>query len=350
MPTSTANAPPLPRDRDPHHAGALLMFALITTFAVGAATWFYLSTDINEKRIFLQQCVNGLSWGAIYALIAVGYTMVYGVLQLINFAHGDVYMVGAMTGFYAAGWLGLGENPTWVGFLLLLLAAMIVCCVLGFLIERVAYRPLRNQPRLNALITAIGVSMFLEFGGQRVFGATPKAFPAAILPLVGQQWVFSGIVITGVDLLIFGLTLVLMLILWLLVMHTRTGMALRAVSHRFDTASLMGINPDRIISFAFILGSALAAVAGILVAFRAPKIDPLMGLIPGIKAFVAAVLGGIGSIPGAVAGGLLLGLTEVFVAGYLDSQYRDAVAFVILIVILLVKPSGLFGQNVVEKV
>ncbi len=330
--------------------GSLLMFLFIGVVVIAAAGWFWMSTDVGQKRTFLQQCVNGLSWGAIYALIAVGYTMVYGVLQLINFAHGDVYMIGAMTGFYAAGWLGIGQNPTWIGFFILLLAAMVICAVLGVLIERIAYRPLRNQPRLNALITAIGVSMFLEFGGQRIFGATPQAFPVAVLPLIGWQWVIGGVVITGVDLLICVMTLLLMVILWVLVMHTRTGMALRAVSFRFDTASLMGINPDRIISFAFILGSALAGVAGILVAFRAPKVDPLMGLIPGIKAFVAAVLGGIGSIPGAVAGGLLLGLTEVFVAGYLDSQYRDAVAFVILIVILLVKPSGLFGQNVVEKV
>lgn len=319
---------------------------------------------------FTQQIINGLSWGAIYALIAVGYTMVYGVLRLINFAHGDIYMIGAMTGVYTASWLGLGDRPSWFNFALLLLASMIVCSVLGVVIERVAYRPLRDQPRLMALITAIGVSMLLEFGGQQVFGPTPQAFPVAILPplfagsfdhpvtfgpnisFLGTQVVIGGVVITGVDVLIFVLTLALMLALRFIVMHTRIGMALRAVSFRFDTASLMGINTDRVIAFTFILGSMLAAVAGVLVAFRAPKVDPLMGLIPGIKAFVAAVLGGIGNIPGAVAGGFLLGLTEVLVAGYFPqgSQWRDGVAFVILIGVLLVKPTGLFGQKLVEKV
>ena len=382
---------------------------------------------------FLQQIINGLSWGAIYALIAVGYTMVYGVLRLINFAHGDVYMIGAMIGLFVATagfdifaashqhpaailvllcaapatlaalllcktlhktphwslqvsaltfWIILAVmlitdlggrlvrligTPSFLALLIVLICAMLVCALLGLLIERVAYRPLRNQPRLTALITAIGVSMFLEFGGQRLFGATPRAFPVDIVPpllpgsptapaslghvlFMGDRIVIANLSITGVDLLIFLLTLALMLLLRWIVMNTRTGMALRAVSFRFDTAALMGINTDRIIAFTFALGSALAAVAGILVALRAPKVDPLMGLIPGIKAFVAAVLGGIGNINGAVAGAFLLGLIEVLVAGYLDSQYKDGVAFVILIAVLLIRPAGLLGDKTIEKV
>jgi len=304
---------------------------------------------------FLQQIINGLSYGAIYALIAVGYTMVYGVLRLINFAHGDVYMVGAMMGLYLTRWLRIGE-PSWFGFTIVLLGSMIICGTIGYTIERLAYRPLRNRPRITALITAIGISMLLEFGGQSkyVFGATPQAFPQLIPGLEKNPTLanLGGVVIGRVDAIIFIVALVLMAVLRHIVLHTRTGLALRAVSFRFDTAALMGININRIISFTFILGSTLAAAAGVLVAIKYPKVDPLMGLMPGIKAFIAAVLGGIGSIPGAVAGGFLLGLTEVLVAGYLPqgSQYRDGVAFVILIAVLLVKPSGLFGRHAIEKV
>jgi branched-chain amino acid transport system permease protein len=303
----------------------------------------------------LQQLINGLSSGAIYALIAVGYTMVYGVLRLINFAHGDVYMVGAMMGVYAVRWFHLG-GPSWPAFTFVLVFSMLVCALLGFTIELCAYRPLRRQPRINSLITAIGVSMFLEFGGQNqnVFGATPQAFPQLIPGLEQHPELFNihGVVVGRVDAIILVTTLLLMLALRYIVMHTKTGLALRAVSFRFDTAALMGVNINRIVSFTFVLGSVLAAAAGILVAIRSPKVDPLMGLLPGLKAFIAAVLGGIGNVPGAVAGGLLLGMTEVLVAGYLPggSQYRDGVAFVILIAILLVKPSGLFGTNVIEKV
>jgi branched-chain amino acid transport system permease protein len=305
---------------------------------------------------FLQQLINGLSNGAIYALIAVGYTMVYGVLRLINFAHGDIYMIGAMTGYYAAvKWFHI-SHPTWPGFALVLLCAMLVCGILGFLIELLAYRPLRNQPRIVSLITAIGVSMLLEFGGQQdwMFGPNPKAFPDLIpgvekapeLLHVGQ------VVIDKVDALIFVVTILLMIVLRHIVLHTKTGLALRAVSFRFDTAALMGVNVNRIISFTFVLGSVLAAAGGVLVGLRSPKIDPLMGLLPGLKAFIAAVLGGIGNIPGAVAGGLLLGLTEAIVVGYFPrgSQYRDGVAFVILIAVLVVKPSGLLGRPTAEKV
>lgn len=297
---------------------------------------------------FFQQLINGLAWGAIYALIALGYTMVYGVLRLINFAHGDVYMVGAMTAYYTAHWLGFAQAPSLLGFLVVLLITMAFSGGLGAVIEFVAYRPLRHRPRLTMLITAIGVSMLLEYGGQLVFGPDPKFFPQ----LIESHSLFrtGGVVLTNIDALVIVVSLLLMVSLHAIVMHTRIGLALRAVSFNFDTSALMGINVNTVISTTFVLGSALAAAAGALVGLRNPKIDPLMGLIPGIKAFVAAVLGGIGNFPGAVVGGLLMGVTETFVAAYVSSTYRDAVAFVILIAVLLVKPTGLFGRVTVEKV
>ncbi|MGD9764960.1 MAG: branched-chain amino acid ABC transporter permease [Candidatus Binatia bacterium] len=295
-----------------------------------------------------QQLVNGLAWGSIYALIALGYTMVYGVLRLINFAHGDVYMLGAMTAYYFAHWLSLATAPTLPGFVVIMALAMGTCALVGALIERIAYRPLRQHPRWAMLTTAIGVSMLLEFGGQAVFGPDPKFFPQ----LIQSQPAFrlAGAVVTNIDLLIFAVSIALMLALRWLVLRTRAGMALRAVSVNYEAAALMGINVNTIISMTFMLGSALAAAAGAMVALRNPKIEPLMGLMPGIKAFVAAVLGGIGNFPGAVAGGLLMGVTETLVAAYISSAYRDAVAFVILIAVLLVRPAGLFGKVASEKV
>jgi branched-chain amino acid transport system permease protein len=295
-----------------------------------------------------QQLVNGLAWGAIYALIALGYTMVYGVLRLINFAHGDVYMVGAMLAYYLSHWLGFATAPSVFGFVTVLAASMLLCGALGALIERVAYRPLRDQPRMTMLITAIGVSMLLEFGGQRVFGPDPKFFPQ----LIESRSLFraGGLVLTNIDLLVICVSLTLMVALRWFVLHTRLGLAVRAVSFNFETSSLMGINVNTIVSVTFVIGSALAAAAGAMVGLRNPKIEPLMGVLPGIKAFVAAVLGGIGNFPGAVVGGLVMGVTETLVAAYLSSTYRDAVAFVILIVVLLVKPAGLFGRVTTEKV
>lgn len=308
---------------------------------------------------FIQQLINGLSVGSIYALIAVGYTMVYGVLQLINFAHGDVFMVGAVLTLVlirSFGFAGTDPSATAaVQFMLCATLAILACGLLGFVIERFAYRPLRNRPRINSLITAIGISLLLEYGGQHpnVFGPTPQPFPADMLPWIAKPpTVIAGVSISRVDVVVLLVTLAIMTALTWIVLKTRTGLALRAVSFRFDTAALMGININRIISFTFILGSCLAAVAGILYAVKYPKVEPLMGLLPGVKAFVAAVFGGIGNIAGAVVGGLVLGLVEVLVVGYLPngSQYRDGIAFVILIIILLVKPSGLFGKHVVEKV
>jgi branched-chain amino acid transport system permease protein len=297
---------------------------------------------------FLQQLLNGIAWGSIYALIALGYTMVYGVLKLINFAHGEVYMVGAMTGYYAAHALGFAAEPSLAGFLVVLLLSMTACGALGALIERVAYRPLRNAPRLASLITAIGISLLLQNGGQLLFGADPKFFPSLVTAHEAVR--FGTLAVSNVQLFVFGTALVLMVGLELVVMRTRFGRAMRAVSVDAQAAALMGVPVDRVIAGTFVLGSALAAAAGILVGLSNPKIDPLMGLLPGLKAFVAAVLGGIGSIPGAMVGGLLLGVVETLVSAYLSSTYRDAIAFVILIAILLYRPTGLFGTGQVEKV
>ncbi|MDP3025514.1 MAG: branched-chain amino acid ABC transporter permease [candidate division Zixibacteria bacterium] len=296
---------------------------------------------------FLQQMINGIAWGSIYALIALGYTMVYGVLRLINFAHGDVYMVGAFAGFYAVKWLGLAQEPTIFGAVAVFLLSMGCCGILGFVIERGAYKPLRKAPRLTALITAIGVSLFLENAGQLIFGADPKFFPQ----IIAKKDVISsgGIILTNQQVIVLGVSLLLMVSLQLFVLKTKTGKAMRAVSFNREAASLMGISVDRIISITFVLGSALAAAAAILVALTNPKIEPLMGIMPGIKAFVAAVLGGIGNIPGAMLGGMIMGIAEVMVVGYLSSTYRDAIAFAILILILLFKPSGLLGGFTGEK-
>ncbi len=300
---------------------------------------------------FLQNLVNGIAAGSIYALIALGYTMVYGILRLINFAHGDVFMVGAFAGYYGGNFLLRRFGPNTVSGPLhasiVLLFAMIVCCVLGYLIERVAYRPLRNAPRIASLITAIGVSFLLEYGGQMVFGPDPKFFPTLIEKHVLN---FGGIVTTNYQLIVLGVALAFMAILQYIVYGTKLGRAMRAVSFSFETASLMGIPTDRVISMTFIIGSALAAVGGILFGLSYPKIEPLMGIMPGLKAFVAAVLGGIGNVPGAMVGGLLIGIIEAFVGGSRFSNYRDAIAFVILIIILLFRPTGLFGKYQPEKV
>ena len=296
---------------------------------------------------FLQQVINGLSLGAIYALIALGYTMVYGVLRLINFAHGDVYMLGAFAGFYLANALGLDANPSVIWAIVVTMGAMAICAGIGVLIERLAYRPVRHHPRLTALITAIGVSLLLEYGGQVVFGATPRFFPQMVR---SETYAAGGVQITNQNLLIIVVALVVMLALEFIVHRTRIGKAMRATSYNLSVAKLMGINTDFVIAFTFALGSALAAAGGVMVALAIPRIDPLMGLMTGLKAFVAAVLGGIGNIPGAMVGGLVIGLMETWLSATAYSTYRDAVAFGVLILILLIRPSGLFGTAAAEKV
>jgi len=297
---------------------------------------------------FLQQLVNGITWGSVYALIALGYTMVYGILRLINFAHGDIFMLGAFIAYYAAGWFGVQAHPSALGALLVLVTAMTGAGIAGFIIERFAYRPVRKSSRLTALITAIGVSLLLENGGLLVFGTDPRFFPQ--VATVTKISLGGGVTVTNIQLIILAVSLILMLALRWIVLSTKTGKAMRAVSFNRDAATLMGIDTDKIISFTFVLGAVLAAAAGVLVGLMNPKIDPLMGIMPGLKAFVAAVVGGIGNIPGAVLGGLIMGVSEVLVVGYISSTYRDAIAFILLIVILLFRPSGLLGKHQAEKV
>ena len=293
---------------------------------------------------FLQQLINGFSVGAMYALIAIGYTLVYGVLRFINFAHSDVFMVGSFVGFYA----GRNVSQSSLGSgVLVMLAAMLACAAMGILIEMLAYRPLRNRSKLTVLITAIGVSLLLENAGQLVFGANPQPFPD-VFP--SRKFELGQLVISSKDMVVVLVTLALLAALQFIVLRTKIGTAMRAVSFNPQAASLMGINNNNIISFTFGLGSALAAAAGILWAYKFPKIDPLMGITPGLTAFVAAVLGGIGNIPGAALGGLLIGIIETFVKGSRWSTWTEAIAFVLLILILLFRPAGLLGKLQPEKV
>jgi branched-chain amino acid transport system permease protein len=290
----------------------------------------------------LQQIINGISLGSIYALIALGYTMVYGIIKLINFAHCDVYMIGAYVGYFCMTFLGLGFAPS-------LLAAMVICTILGVAIEKIAYKPLRNATRIAVLITAIGVSLFLEYGTMFFVKAQVRSYPA-LTGLLAKTLSMGKIKIPMLQVLILAITIVLMLLLQFIVKKTRIGKAMRAVSLDKDAAELMGINVDTTISFTFALGSALAGAAGILVGVYYNSINPLMGVLPGLKAFVAAVFGGIGIIPGAMIGGYIIGAVEVLVSGYINSMYRDAFVFAILILILIVKPAGLLGKNTREKV
>ncbi|GBC95937.1 High-affinity branched-chain amino acid transport system permease protein LivH [bacterium HR16] len=299
-------------------------------------------------EVYLQQLINGVQYGSIYALIAVGYTMVYGVLRLINFAHGDIYMLGAFVAYYVVTGLALHQHPSVGNFLFVLIVSMAVCALAGVLIERLAYRPIRNAPRLTALITAIGVSLLLENGGIVVFGADPKYIPTVLQSSVAPR---GGLYISEGQVIMLAASVLFMLILRFIVMSTRFGRAVRAISYDIDAARLMGIDVDRAITLTFALGSALAGAAGMMVAtFTSVKITPLFGLLPGVKAFVAAVLGGIGNIPGAVLGGILMGIIEAFVGGSALTTYRDAIAFMILIIVLLLRPGGILGKAVVEKV
>lgn len=290
---------------------------------------------------FIQQLINGLSLGAIYALIALGYTMVYGIIKLINFAHGDIMMVGAYVGFFSITLLG---TNIWVAMIF----AMLACAILGVIIEKVAYKPLRNSTRIAALITAIGMSFFLEYITVFLLGATQRVYPSDAFQT--KTYHLGDILISNKDIFVFVSAIVLMIILQLFIRKTRTGKAMRAVSLDQDAASLMGINVNHIISVTFAIGSALAAAAGVMYGVFYGTINPLMGMVPGIKAFVAAVLGGIGIVPGAMVGGFILGILETMVSGYGSSLFRDAAAYGVLILILLIKPTGLFGEKTGEKI
>ncbi len=349
--------------------GFLILVALL-------ALW-KLSISLAENPIlFLQQVLNGLQLGFVYALIALGYTMVYGIVRLINFAHGDVFMVGAFTSYYAITrfelnfWLeklapGIPDGLSLgVGTITVIILSMVVCAFLAVIIERVAYKPLRTAPRISALITAIGVSFFLEYFGALDFVYTPnfitfkRPFPVTTWSIGAQgiQILKSGqaapdntVIFSSIALIIILTSIILLTLLQFVVRKTRTGKAMRAAAYDKQTARLMGINVDGIISFTFAIGAALAGAAGVLYAIAFPQVFFWMGVIPGLKAFVAAVLGGIGSIPGALIGALIMGQAEVLSAAYISTPMRDAISFSILIIVLLVRPTGIFGEPEREK-
>lgn len=300
-----------------------------------------------------QQFFNGLSLGAIYALIAIGYTMVYGIIGMINFAHGEIYMIGAYTGLVTLSAIGIGSGlPLPLIILIMLIVAVLVTGVYGYAVEKVAYAPLRGSSRLVPLISAIGMSIFLQNWVANGQGARDMAVPALVTGAVEMQIGNSPFIVTAPysRIMIIVVTVLLMIALTLFIKYSRIGRASRACSQDLQMANLLGIDTSRIISFTFVIGAMLAAVGGVLIALAIGKLNPFIGFIAGIKAFTAAVLGGIGSIPGAMLGGVLLGLAETFAAAYISSQYKDIVAFGLLVFILMFRPTGLLGKPEVEKV
>ncbi len=293
--------------------------------------------------IFLQNLANGLSLGSLYALIAIGYTMVYGILRLINFAHGEIFMLSSYFLFYGVMIFNL---PWWLSFII----AIALTALTGMLTEKIAYRPLRKAPKISVLISAIGVSFFLQNAGVVVFSGVPKSF--ARPAIFDKMYKISNIRISSINIASLIISIIFLMALLYIVYKTKTGLAMRAISKDLETSKLMAIDVNKTVSLTFGIGSSLAAVGGILWALKYPQIFPFMGMIPGLKAFIAAVVGGIGNIPGAMLGGFILGLTEIMLVGFMPelSGYRDAFAFLILILILLFKPDGLLGKNVQEKV
>ena len=300
---------------------------------------------LEQSSLFLQQLVNGITLGGVYALIAVGYTMVYGVIQLINFAHGEIYMLGAFLAYSMVTFLGL---PFFLAFAL----TIPVCAIIGIILDFIAYRPLRNAPRLAALITAIGMSIFLQNLALMIWGSQIKSYPRNILPKVFSKpaLIFGEVSISWLQVFILSVTIFCMIFLHLVIHKTRIGAAMRAVSQDKTTAALMGISVNRVISFTFAIGSAMGGLAGVLVGLYYNAIFPTMGYVAGVKAFAAAVLGGIGSVPGAILGGGVLGIAEVMGAGYISSEYRDGISYAVMIGVILFKPSGLIGRKIGEKV
>ncbi len=346
--------------------GMLVLIALWVTYIL-------IRNLFQDPALFAQQIVNGLQLGFVYALIALGYTMVYGIVKLINFAHGDVFMVGAFVSYFAVSrfqmplWFAaLGVPEPWgslLGSILVIVLSMAVCALLAFTIERVAYKPLRTAPRISALITAIGISFFLEYYGALPFVFTPnyisykRPFEIVtwyinngihILP-PGTQVPAGSLVFSSVFIIILVTSLLLVVGLQFIVQRTKVGKAMRATAYDKPTARLMGINVDGIISVTFAIGAALAGAAGMLYAVAFPQLNFIMGITPGLKAFVAAVLGGIGSIPGALVGALIMGQAETLSAGYISTPMRDAIAFTLLIIVLFVRPTGIFGEPSREK-
>jgi branched-chain amino acid transport system permease protein len=309
-----------------------------------------MSTENVQLAVFLQQLVNGLTIGSVYALIALGYTMVYGIIELINFAHGEVYMIGAYLGVVILTILsvaGFAQAHLGLSMVLVFAVAVVVCAAYGFTLEKVAYRPLRRSPRLTPLISALGMSIFLQAFVFLAQGARPKVFPH----LFSVQAIdFLGARVTYIQIFIFIASILLMIGLNYFVRQTRTGKAMRATAQDSRMAALVGINVDRVISITFVVGSVLAAVAGVMVAMYYGYVDYVLGFQAGLKAFTAAVLGGIGNIPGAMLGGMLLGLIEAFGAGYISSEYKDVFAFSILVLVLIFRPAGLLGEQTPQKV
>ncbi len=300
---------------------------------------------LDQSSLFLQQLVNGITLGGVYALIAVGYTMVYGVIQLINFAHGEIYMLGAFLAYTLVAVVGMPFFPAFI-------LTLVICAVLGVILDFVAYRPLRKAPRLAALITAIGMSIFLQNMALLIWGSQIKSYPRDVLPAFFSEPAINmgDVTVSWLQLFILSITLLFMIILHLTIHKTRVGMAMRAISQDKTASALMGIGVNRVISFTFAIGSAMGGMAGILVGLYYNAIFPTMGYVAGIKAFAAAVLGGIGSVPGAMLGGGVLGIAEVMGAGYISSEYRDGISYAVMIAVILFKPSGLIGKQVGEKV
>lgn len=289
---------------------------------------------------FAQQLVNGLALGGVYALIAIGYTMVYGIVKLMNFAHGDIYMAGAFFGFLAVKNLNSGFIPT-------LIIAMVGSALLGIIIEKIAYKPLRNSSRITLFITSMGISLLLENGFRVIFGPNPRPFPEL---LKVKLYKIGDFQINNLQIVTLLVCFILVILLQIIVYRTKMGKAMRAASFDTEATELMGINVNNTISLTFAIGSALAAAAGVLIGMSYPKIDPYMGMIPGLKAFIAAVVGGIGLIPGAMVGGIVLGISEIFTKAFISTKLSDGIAYIILIIILIFKPSGLLGKKVNEKV
>ncbi len=335
----------------------------LIVLALGVLIWIVFKPDspkdslVGNPRLFAEQVLNGLQLGFMYALIALGYTMVYGIVKLINFAHGDVFMVGAFVSYYAISRLQVNQLPlaflppeasAVLGTILVVLCSMAVCVLMATTIERVAYKPLRDAPRIAALITAIGVSFFLEY-----FAALPFVFTSDFInykrPFPVTSFKILGLQISNILIITIVTALVFLGLLQYIVTRTKMGKAMRATAFDKPTARLMGINVDAVITFTFALGAALAALGSVLYAIAYPQVNFFMGIMPGLKAFVAAVLGGIGSIPGAFVGSLIMGQAEVLSAGYISTPMRDAIAFTILILVLLLRPQGLFGEPEREK-
>ncbi len=300
---------------------------------------------LDQSSLFLQQLVNGITLGGVYALIAVGYTMVYGVIQLINFAHGEIYMLGAFLAYTMVTVLGI---PFFAAFILTIL----ICACFGVILDFVAYRPLRKAPRLAALITAIGMSIFLQNLALMIWGSQIKSYPRDMFPAIFLKPALSigDVSMTWIQVFMLSITALFMVILHLIIHKTKIGTAMRAISQDKTTSALMGIGVNRVIAFTFAIGSAMGGMAGVLVGLYYNAIFPTMGYIAGIKAFAAAVLGGIGSVPGAMLGGGVLGIAEVMGAGYISSEYRDGISYAVMIAVILFKPSGLIGRQIGEKV